>query len=105
MAFDAIMMVHGWVHQRSKPQDFNLKLEKICDHIDHVCQLAGNARHVGFGTDLDGGFGTEQMPLDLDSIADLQTLAAPLALRGYSPADIEAVFSGNFLRFLSEHLK
>ena len=104
MAFDAIMMVHGWTHHRSTPQDFNLKLEKICDHIDHICQIAGNAWHVGFGTDLDGGYGTEQMPMDLDSIADLATLAAPLARRGYTPADIEGIFSSNFLRFLREHL-
>ena len=60
MAFDAIMMVHGWTHMRSKAQDFNLKLEKICEHIDHVCQIAGNAKHVGIGTDLDGGFGNER---------------------------------------------
>ena len=79
MAFDAIMMVHGWTHHRSKPQDFNLKMEKICEHIDHICQIAGNARHVGIGTDLDGGYGTEQTPMDLDSIADLVTLTKPLA--------------------------
>ena len=72
MAFDAIMMVHGWTHHRSKPQDFNLKMEKICEHIDHICQIAGNAKHVGIGTDLDGGYGTEQTPMDLDSIADLR---------------------------------
>lgn len=59
MSFDAIMMVHGWTHLRSQPQDFNLKLEKICEHIDHICQLAGNAQHVGIGSDLDGGYGTE----------------------------------------------
>ena len=64
MAFDAIMMVHGWHWKKSTPQEFGLRIEKICEHIDHICQLAGNARHVGIGTDLDGGFGTEQMPLD-----------------------------------------
>jgi membrane dipeptidase len=105
MAFDAIMMVHGWAHKRSKPQDFNLKMEKICEHIDHICQIAGNARHVGIGTDLDGGYGTEQTPMDLDSIADLQTLAAPLAKRGYTPEQIEGIFAGNFLAFLRENLK
>jgi membrane dipeptidase len=105
MAFDAIMMVHGWTHMRSKAQDFNLKLEKICEHIDHVCQIAGNARHVGIGTDLDGGFGTEQTPMDLDSVTDLHSLVAPLAARGYSPADIDNIFSGNFLGFLREHLR
>lgn len=105
MAFDAIMMVHGWVHKRSTPQDFQLKMEKICEHIDHICQIAGNANHVGIGTDLDGGYGTEQTPMDLDSIADLHKLVAPLEARGYSEAEINGIFSGNFLRFLREHLK
>jgi membrane dipeptidase len=105
MAFDAIMMVHGWAHKRSRPEDFGLKIEKICEHIDHICQLAGNARHVGIGTDLDGGFGTEQTPMDLDSIADLVRLVPLLEQRGYTPADIDGIMQGNFLRFLRQHLK
>lgn len=100
MAFDAIMMVHGWAHHRSKPSDFNLKIEKIVEHIDHICQLAGNARHVGIGSDLDGGFGTEQTPLDLDSIADLGQLSGLLASRGYPREDIEGIFYGNVVSFL-----
>ena len=103
VAFDAIMMVHGWAHHRSRPQDFDLRIEKICEHIDHICQLAGNVRHVGIGTDLDGGFGTEQTPHDLDSIADLQKLTGLLAARGYSEADIRQIFHGNFLDFLRRH--
>ena len=104
MAFDAIMMVHGWTHNRSKPQDFQLRIEKICEHIDHICQLAGNARHVCIGSDLDGGFGTEQGPLDLDSIADLGTLGPLLAGRGYSQADIDGFFHGNVVGFLRRAL-
>lgn len=100
MAFDAIMMVPGWTHLRSKPSDFQLKIERICEHIDHVCQLAGNARHVGIGTDLDGGYGTEQMPLDMDSIADLQKIPPLLQKRGYSQTDIEGIMHGNFIAFL-----
>lgn len=100
MAFDAIMMVHGWAHHRSRPQDFDLRIEKICEHIDHICQLAGNTHHVGIGTDLDGGYGTEQTPLDLDSIADLQKLPGLLSARGYSEADILRIFHGNFVEFL-----
>jgi membrane dipeptidase len=104
MAFDAIMMVHGWTHNRSKPQDFQLRIEKICEHIDHICQLAGNARHVCIGSDLDGGFGTEQGPLDLDSIADLGRLGPLLAGRGYSQADIDGFFHGNVVGFLRRAL-
>jgi membrane dipeptidase len=62
--------------------------------------LAGNAKHVGIGTDLDGGFGTEQMPMDMDSIADLQSLPVLLAKRGYSLEDIEGIMWRNFVEFL-----
>lgn len=100
MAFDAIMMVPGWVHLRSKPADFQLKIERICDHIDHICQLAGSAKHVGIGTDLDGGYGTEQTPMDLNSIADLQVLPGLLRSRGYSQDDVEDICWRNFVNFL-----
>ena len=100
MAFDAIMMVDGWAHHRSKPQDFQLRIERICDHIDHICQLAGHARAVGIGSDLDGGFGTEQTPMDLDSIADLQSLSGLLGARGYSEEDVAGILHGNFIGFL-----
>lgn len=103
MALDAIMMVHGWAHHRSRPQDFQLRLERICDHIDHICQLAGHSRAVGLGTDLDGGFGTEQMPMDVDSIADLLRLGDLLSARGYSAADIDGICWGNFVGFLRRH--
>jgi membrane dipeptidase len=105
MAFDAIMMVHNWAHHRSTPKDFDLRMVRILDHVDHICQIAGNARHVGIGTDLDGGYGTEQTPLDLNSIADLQSLVEPMRARGYSEQDINGIFCGNFLAFLERNLR
>lgn len=103
VALDAWMMTPGWVRGQTTPASAGLKLERIIDHIDHICQISGNARHVGIGTDLDGGFGYEQTPADLDSIADVATLADLLARRGgYTPEDIEGVMHGNFLRFLRE---
>ncbi|MSU70439.1 MAG: peptidase M19 [Opitutaceae bacterium] len=100
MVFDAKMMVHGWSEMRSQPKDFNLRIEKICEHIDHICQLAGSARNIGIGSDLDGGFGNEQTPLDLDSIADLVNLGDCFAARGYPPDAIDGIFYGNFVDFL-----
>ena len=99
-ALDAWMMVPNWVRQQSTPEGMQCNLEKMLDHLDHICQLAGNARHVGIGTDLDGAFGKEQCPYDLETIADLQKIPALLAKRGYAPADIEAIMHGNWLRFL-----
>ncbi len=94
------MMVPGWVRGKTKPDEAGVTLEHLVDHIDHVCQLAGNARHSGIGTDLDGGFGREQCPTDLHTIADLNRVPALLTKRGYSPADVELIMHGNWIRFL-----
>lgn len=102
MAFDAWMMHPNWVRGTTTPQESDLKIERIVLHIDHICQLAGNAQHVGIGSDLDGGYGTEQTPMDLESIADLQSLTTILADRGYSQADVEAIMHGNWIRRLNE---
>ncbi|HEX4130141.1 MAG TPA: membrane dipeptidase [Pirellulales bacterium] len=99
---DAWMMVPDWKLFQTTPEAMVLKLERLIDHMDHICQLAGNARNIGIGTDLDGGFGKEQCPLDLDTIADLQKLPDMLSRRGYSVADIEGVTHGNFVRFLRD---
>jgi membrane dipeptidase len=99
-ALDAWMMVPGWIRGKTKPQESGVTLEHLLDHIDHVCQLAGNAKHSGIGTDLDGGFGREQCPTDLETIADLASVPARLAKRGYSTADVERIMHGNWLRFL-----
>jgi membrane dipeptidase len=69
------------------------------DHIDHVCQIAGNARHSAIGSDLDGAFGREQSPANLETIADLSKLPDLLAARGYSDADVRLIAHGNILRF------
>ncbi|GAA4749788.1 dipeptidase [Flavisolibacter ginsenosidimutans] len=84
----------------SDPWQLNIRLENLIDHWDHICQLAGNSLHVAIGSDLDGIFGTEQSPWNLNSIADLQKYEELLANRGYKKDDIENIFSKNWLRFL-----
>jgi membrane dipeptidase len=104
-ALDAWMLVPGWVRGVSQPRAMDCGLEKLIDHIDHICQLAGNALHAGIGTDLDGGFGKEQCPNDIDTIADLQQFPALLEKRGYGAVDIGYIMHGNWLRFLREAWK
>ena len=99
-AFDAWMLQPGWVSGQSTNEA--VTLNTVVDHMDHVCQLAGNSRHAGIGTDLDGGYGREQSPCDLDTIADLQKLAGLLANRGYNGDDIRAIMHGNWLRLLRQ---
>ena len=105
MPLDAWMMVPGWVRGKSTPEQMRCSLQTMTDHLDHICQLAGNALHVGMGTDLDGAFGTEQSPYDLDSIADLQKVPELLALKGYSTFDVANIMHGNWLRFLRKAWK
>jgi membrane dipeptidase len=99
-AMDAWMIVPGWVKKVSTPRGMDCNLDRLIDHIDHVCQLAGNTRHVCIGSDLDGGYGREQCPYDLETIADLDKFNGAMIRRGYGLEDIEALMSGNALRFL-----
>jgi membrane dipeptidase len=97
---DTWMMVPNWIKHVSTPQAMNCTLDTLIDHMDHICQLAGNALHIGIGSDLDGAFGKEQSPADIETIADLNKIPALLQKRGYTPTDIENVMHGNWLRFL-----
>jgi len=97
---DAWMLVPGWIRSKTTPEGAGLKLDRIIDHMDHICQIAGNARHCGIGSDLDGAFGREQCPADLESIADLARLPSLLAKRGYSDEDVTGIAHGNFVRLL-----
>jgi membrane dipeptidase len=99
-ALDAWMMVPGWERGISKPEAMNCNLDVMIDHIDHICQMAGNTNHVGIGSDLDGAFGKEQCPYDLETIADLQKIPALFKKRGYTDTDVENLMHGNWLRFL-----
>ena len=98
-ALDAWMLFPGWERGVTTPQSSGVTLAAVADHIDHVCQIAGNAQHSAIGTDLDGGYGTEQTPRDPDPSTDLQNRAPIRSKRGYSEADVDAIFHGNFVRF------
>ena len=103
-ALDAWMMIPGWIKRKTTPESVGLKLERIVDHIDHICQLAGNTLHSGIGSDLDGAFGREQSPGDLDTIADLARIPDMLKARGYKEEDIRRIMHGNFIDFLRRNL-
>ena len=100
VALDAWMLVPGWVRGQTTPAVAGVTLETVVDHIDHICQIAGDALHCGIGSDLDGAFGREQCPSDLATIADLARVPAILERRGYTPEQIAGIAHGNFIRFL-----
>ncbi|MEX0702624.1 MAG: membrane dipeptidase [Planctomycetales bacterium] len=97
LALDNWMLDPGWVRGQSRPE--RVSLEDAVNHTDHICQLLGTSRHCGIGSDLDGGFGKEQSPGDLDTIADLPRIAEILDRRGYSREDIAGIMHGNYVEF------
>ncbi|MCS3554617.1 MULTISPECIES: dipeptidase [unclassified Sphingobacterium] len=100
VALDAWMMVPRWVRGVSEPKTMNCSLEVMANHIDHICQLAGNTNHVGVGSDLDGAFGKEQCPYDLKTIADMQLVFDILSQRGYSEDALDKIAHLNWINFL-----
>jgi membrane dipeptidase len=102
VACDAWMLAPGY--QRGVTPRESITLNHLADQIDHIAQISGNANHVAIGSDLDGGFGTEQVPAEIDTIADLQKLIPILQSRGYDESDVENIFHGNWVRFFRQHL-
>jgi membrane dipeptidase len=98
--FDAWMLVPGWVRGETTPESAGVTLSTVIDHVDRICQIAGSARHCGIGSDLDGAFGREQCPSDVQTIADLARLPGLLKARGYSDEDVRLIAHGNFVAFL-----
>jgi membrane dipeptidase len=94
------MLDPGW-----HPGQPRLPLTRLIEAIDHICQATGTATAVGIGSDLDGGFGRDSTPAELESAADLPKIADHLRERGYAPTDIEAVMRGNWTRVMSAVLE
>jgi membrane dipeptidase len=93
----------GWLRKSGSRKD-EVGLDTFIAHIDHICQLAGDANHAAIGSDFDGGFGVQSIPRELDTIADLQMVASRLMERGYSESDAANILGGNWLRFLRKNL-
>lgn len=94
-------LLPGW--KRSDGREL-VSLERVVAHIDYICQMSGDARHVGIGTDFDGGFGLQHVPRELDTVADLKKLEPLLEAKGYTSEDIELIMGKNWLRCLRKVL-
>jgi membrane dipeptidase len=96
-----VFLKTGWKNGDSRE---GVTLDTLAAHVDHICQMAGDARHVGLGSDFDGGFGLNAVPADVDTIADLQKLGPILNGKGYNDEEVAAILGGNWLRHLRTYL-
>jgi len=104
-SMDLWMLDPRWQKVKPVVQKRERGLEAAADHIDHVCQVTGSVEHAALGSDLDGGFGVEQSPRDLETVADLSKIEGILEARGYTAEQVSAVLSENWLRLLRRVLK
>lgn len=104
MVFAEQMLNPAWVweDQATHRKTATRSMAAVVEHVDHICQLLGNAEHVALGTDLDGGFGRDLAPTDLDTIADLQQFFVILGSRGYTDEDVRKIAHGNLIRFFRQ---
>jgi len=79
-------------------------IRDVLKHIKHVCELAGDSTHAGLGSDLDGGFGAESIPAEMDTVADLPKIGDALTAAGFSEQDVHNVMGQNWVRFLKRSL-
>jgi membrane dipeptidase len=93
----------GWALKNNSLRE-EVPLTVVADHIDHICQIAGDALHAGIGSDFDGGFGLQHVPPEIDTIADMQNLVSLLQARGYSEADTTNILGGNWITRLKRDL-
>ena len=90
-----------------KPHEYKTRrarLSDVVEHLKHMCDLIGNANHVGIGTDMDGGFGGENIPEEIRTSSDMPRIADALKNSGFPDADVEAILGGNWLRFFADKL-
>lgn len=92
---------YGW-RKGDRRQD--VPLQAVVAQIDYICQMAGDARHAGIGTDFDGGFGLQSVPAGIDTIADLRKLIPLLQEKGYAEQDIAAILGFNWITRLQRVL-
>jgi membrane dipeptidase len=111
VSFDSWMLYKGEVNwakptlnRRAVFARDQISLEDVANHIDHICQLAGNAKHVGIGSDTDGQGGSEGAPIEIDTVADFYKLGDVLSHRGYADDDVLRVLHANWHRFFQENL-
>jgi membrane dipeptidase len=79
-------------------------LADVASHVRRICDLAGNVNHVGLGTDMDGGLGRNEIPVEIETSADLPRVAEALSAAGFDDDAVRGVMGENWMRFFRRSL-
>ncbi|MGB7157424.1 MAG: membrane dipeptidase, partial [Tepidisphaeraceae bacterium] len=89
------------------PDEYGKRRATLADlirHIRHICDLAGSAKHVAIGTDMDGGLGRDQIPREILTSGDLPKVADALSGAGFGDDDVRDIMGENWLAFFRRAL-
>lgn len=84
---------------RGGKRDRRATLAEWAQHVERTCDLIGNRRQVGLGSDADGGFSALTLPEGVDRPRDYEKLGGALRDRGWSDAEVQGFAWGNWARF------
>ncbi len=82
----------------------SVSLDDYIDHIDYISDITGSVENIAIGSSMDGGYGTESLPIGMKSIESLNLIGDKMLSRGYCTDDIENVFFKNWERILKQAL-
>lgn len=85
-------------------RDGRATIDDCLAHVEYVCSIAGDRRHVGLGSDMDGGFGPRDLPNGLEHPTHLGALVDALDQRGWSADDVAGFMHGNWRAILDRAL-
>lgn len=80
-------------------KDRRATIDEWCEHVDHICEIVGDRKHIGLGSDADGGFSSLKQPEGINCPSDYQHLLDGLARRGWKPSELEDFAWNNWAKF------
>jgi membrane dipeptidase len=80
-------------------RDRRATIEEAIAHVERICELTGSRKHVGLGSDADGGITRERLPEGINLPRDFARLGEALAKRGWSEEDVMGFASDNWCGF------
>ena len=105
---DAVVGMNFYDKFLVPPEEFRKRkanLHDLLKHMRHVCEIAGDAKHVAIGTDMDGGFGREEIPQEISNAGDMPRVGEFLRENGFGKEDVEGIMGGNWVRFFKRILR
>ncbi|MFP4460138.1 MAG: dipeptidase [Candidatus Zixiibacteriota bacterium] len=94
-----LVMYDSFITKAHKP-DFN----DLIRHAEHIAELTGDCHSIAIGSDIDGGFGLEKTPKEINKYSDIARLESFMARANFTSDQIDKIMYRNWRDFLKKYL-